>query len=173
MKVICISAKARHGKDTAAEILKEIFEAEGKRVLITHYADLVKYVCRTFFDWNGEKDTYGRSLLQMVGTDIVGAQQPDFWVNFIISILTFFKDKWDIVLIPDCRYPIEVEKISKHFDTQLVRIERPNFISPLTSEQLKHKSETALDNYKYDIKIINDGTLEDFRLKLEAYVTTL
>ena len=83
MKVICISAKARHGKDQSAEFLKEIFEAQGKKVLITHYADLVKYVCKTFFNWNGEKDDYGRTLLQTVGTDIVGAQQKDFWVKHI------------------------------------------------------------------------------------------
>ena len=45
-KVICISAKARHGKDTAAEILKEYLEHKGQRVLITHYADLLKFICR-------------------------------------------------------------------------------------------------------------------------------
>ena len=78
VKVICISAKAQHGKDTSAAILKEIYEANGKRVLITHYADLLKYICKNFFGWNGEKDDYGRTLLQQVGTNIVCAKQPDF-----------------------------------------------------------------------------------------------
>lgn len=173
MKVICISAKARHGKDTSAEILKNIFETQGKKVLITHYADLVKYVCKTFFNWNGEKDNYGRTLLQYVGTDIISTQQKDFWVNFIISILKFFPNDWDIVLIPDCRYSIEYELIKDNFDTALLRIERPNFDNGLTPTQKVHISETALDNYKFDTIIYNSGSLEELKAKLAEYAKTI
>ena len=173
MKVICISAKARHGKDTSAEILKDIFEAQGKKVLITHYADLVKYVCKTFFNWNGEKDDYGRTLLQTVGTDIISVQQKDFWVNFIISILKFFPNEWDVVLIPDCRYPIEYELMKDTFDTALLRIERPNFDNGLSATQKAHISETALDNYKFDTIIYNSGSLEELKVKLTEYANTI
>ena len=93
---------------------------KNKKVLITHYADLLKYICRTFFKWNGEKDDYGRTLLQQVGTNIVGAKQPDFWVDFIISVLNLFEGSWDIVIIPDCRFVNEVEKMKNHFDTTLM-----------------------------------------------------
>ena len=43
MKVICISGKAQHGKDTTAGILKDQLESDGYRVLIAHYADSVSY----------------------------------------------------------------------------------------------------------------------------------
>lgn len=56
MKIVCISGKAQHGKDTTAKLLEEILEAQGNRVLIAHYGDLVKYVCKTFFGWDGKKD---------------------------------------------------------------------------------------------------------------------
>lgn len=69
MKIVCISGKAQHGKDTTAKLLEEILEAQGNRVLIAHYGDLVKYVCKTFFGWDGKKDEKGRTLLQRVGTD--------------------------------------------------------------------------------------------------------
>lgn len=49
MKVICISGKAQHGKDTSANLLKMMLEADGYKVLIAHYGDLVKYICKTFF----------------------------------------------------------------------------------------------------------------------------
>lgn len=49
MKVILISGKARHGKDTTAGFLKNALEADGSSVLVAHYGDLVKYVCKTFF----------------------------------------------------------------------------------------------------------------------------
>lgn len=56
MNVILISGKARSGKDSFANALSKILQSKDKKVLITHYADLLKYVCRQFFDWNGEKD---------------------------------------------------------------------------------------------------------------------
>lgn len=173
MKVICISAKARHGKDVSAEILKTIFEAQGKRVLITHYADLLKYICKAFFNWNGVKDDYGRTMLQRVGTDIVGAQQEDFWVNFIASILKFFPDEWDIVLIPDCRYPVEFEVMKANFDTVLLRVERPNFDNGLSTAQKAHISETSLDDYNFDTIIYNSGSLEELKAKLAEYANTI
>ena len=83
MKVVCISGKAQHGKDTTAGMMKTALESMGHTVLIAHYGDLVKYVCRTFFGWNGEKDAYGRSLLPKVGTDIVREQRPNYWVDFV------------------------------------------------------------------------------------------
>jgi hypothetical protein len=48
MKVCCISAKARHGKDTAAAMMAEYLEKQGYRVLITHFADLLKFICTKF-----------------------------------------------------------------------------------------------------------------------------
>lgn len=109
MKIVCISGKAQHGKDTTAKLLEEILEAQGNRVLIAHYGDLVKYVCKTFFGWDGKKDEKGRTLLQRVGTDKIRAVSPDYWVDFIVSILDIFCDEWDYVLIPDTRFPNEYE----------------------------------------------------------------
>lgn len=165
MKVICISGKAGSGKDTVAEMMCAQLNLRGKRVLITHYGDLVKYVCRAFFGWNGEKDEVGRSLLQYVGTDRVRSQSPDYWVNFIASMLTFFDDEWDVVLIPDCRFPNEAELMTHFygFDATIVRINRPDMKSKLTAEQQVHESETAMDNYDFDHVITNSGSLNDLR----------
>jgi hypothetical protein len=166
MKVLCISAKAQHGKDTAAGIIKDYLEAKGNRVLITHYADLVKFVCTKFFDWNGQKDEKGRTLLQYVGTDVISSQQPSYWVDFIISILKFFEKEWDYVLIPDCRYPIEAARMIETFDTKVLRVERPNFDNGLTLKQKQHVSETSMDNYHFDAVIYNNTDLINFKEKL-------
>lgn len=55
-RIIAISGKAQHGKDTTAAILKELLEADGYRVLTVHYADLLKHICRSFFGWDGQKN---------------------------------------------------------------------------------------------------------------------
>ena len=172
MKIICISGKAQNGKDTTAKFLEEVLTAQGYRVLIAHYGDLLKYICRTFFGWDGKKDEKGRSLLQYVGTDKIRAVSPDYWANFIVSILDIFHDEWDYVLIPDTRFPNEYVIYEAYgMNAILLRVIRPNFKSPLTAEQQKHISEVALDDYPYHAVITNDGSLEDLKTAVGNFVS--
>lgn len=166
MKVICISGKAQHGKDTVASKIKEALENDEHTVLITHYADLVKYICEKFFEWDGVKDERGRSLLQKVGTDIVRENDADFWVYFIVKILRFFPNNWDYVIIPDCRFENEIDIMESNFDTITLRVIRTKgesgdiFESNLSNDQKSHKSETSLDNYEFDSYLYNPGTID-------------
>ena len=181
-KIVLISAKAQHGKDTVADLTKSYLESKGERVLICHYADLLKYICKTFFNWDGVKDDKGRTILQHVGTDTIRMKnnRPDYWVDFIIEILWMFYDEWDYVLIPDCRFPNEVERMKSEFNgswdyslVQSIRIDRPNFDNGLSEEQLNHPSECALDNYEFDHYITNDGTIEELEIKIKDLVDKL
>jgi len=171
LKIICISGHARNGKDTVAKMLQQALEQNGERVLVTHYADLVKYICRSFFGWNGEKDDAGRHLLQYVGTDVVRTQSPDYWVDFIIQMLRFFGDNWSYVLIPDARFPNEIERLREAgFEVEHLRVQRENFESPLPAEQQNHRSETALDETEPDHWIRNSGSLEDLAILVKQYI---
>lgn len=163
MKVILISGHAQHGKDTTASLLEKILTASGKKVLIAHYADLLKYICKTLFNWDGQKDEVGRKLLQYVGTDVIREKRPSYWVDFIADMLDFFGDNWDYVIIPDTRFPNEVERIAEKFDSIHIRVVRENFVSPLTPEQQMHPSETALDNCDPDVLIYNDGSIQELK----------
>lgn len=171
MKVILISGKAQHGKDTTAGFLREALEADGNKVLIAHFADLLKYICKSFFGWDGQKDDKGRQMLQYVGTDVVRSESPDFWVNFMTSVLNLFPNEWDYVIIPDTRFPNEVTRIKESLENVChVRVVRTNFISPLTAEQQSHPSEVALDDVKADYYIDNGGTLGDLRDTIGNFV---
>lgn len=171
MKVILISGKAQNGKDTTASILKQTLVDNGDRVLITHYADLLKYICTNYFGWDGKKDDKGRQMLQYVGTDVIRKQNPTLWVDFVAMILKYFKGNWDYVIIPDCRFPNEITRmIEAGFDTIHLRVHRPNFESPLTQEQQNHPSETSLDNFGADVYIENDSTLTDLKYKIRKWV---
>ncbi len=168
MTVVCFSGKARHGKDTAAGYMKEILEARGNSVLVTHYADLLKYVCQMFFDWDGIKDDHGRELLQSIGTDVIRRKDPDFWVRFLVQVLHLFPDEWDYVLIPDARFPNEIDGMwDAGFDTVHVRIVRPDFDNGLTAEQQNHISEIALDDREPDYDLINSEDLDHLYREVE------
>ena len=163
MKIIPISGKAGHGKDTLAQFMRTDLEVRGKRVLVCHYGDLLKYICCAFFGWDGQKDDAGRTLLQNVGTEVIRVEDPDYWVKFINSILQFFPDEWDYVLIPDTRFPNEIEKLDPAgmHPVYHVRVVRDGY-STLSKAQQHHISETALDNYKNIWQYVeNDGTLDD------------
>ena len=162
MKVICISGKARSGKDTSAEIIKKLLLGSGKRVLITHYADLLKFVCKSYFRWDGNKDERGRNLLQHVGTDIFRAEDEDFWVRFVCRMILASRREWDYVIIPDARFPNEITYLKdKLLDVTHIRIIRDEPDEMLTDEQKAHSSETALDNVVPDKTIYNNGTIAD------------
>ena len=166
METILISGKAGHGKDTLAKFLKSTLESRGKRVLITHYGDLLKFICTSYFNWDGRKNQDGRTLLQHVGTDIIRARRPQFWVIFILDMLTLLHDQWDYAIIPDVRFPNEIEGLAD-LNPYHIRIIRPGY-NMLTIEQQQHSSETALDNYKnVQLTVINDGTLNDLEIQAE------
>ena len=166
--ILC-SGRARHGKDTSAEIIKDNLEARGYKVLITHYADLLKFICKNFFGWNGEKDEAGRTLLQQVGTNCIREQDPDYWVDFVANLIRMFPNRYDFVLIPDTRFPNEIERIADAgFPATHVRIVRPDFESQLTEEQKNHPSETALDNTAPDF-VIKNTTMSALRSQLQMF----
>lgn len=83
MKVILISGKAQNGKDTVAAYMREKLTEDKHRVLITHYADLLKYICRSYFGWDGVKDEKGRKMLQYVGTDVIRKKTRAYgWISW-------------------------------------------------------------------------------------------
>lgn len=171
---ICISGKAQHGKDSSAALLKDELTKHGKSVLVIHQADLLKFICKTYFNWNGEKDDFGRTLLQHVGTDIIRKEKPDFWVDFIEEVTSFFDGTWDWILVPDARFQNELERLKTPTSNVIhIRIQRLNFVSPLSEEQQRHPSETSLDNAEYDYLLINDGSLEELKQKVIELTGTL
>lgn len=170
MTVFAISGHAQHGKDTVANALGNRLLEDGHKVLVTHYADLLKYICRMYFGWNGEKDEQGRHILQYVGTDVVREMRPDFWVDFVIAILEMFGENWDYVIIPDSRFPNEINRLKDYgFDVQHLRVVRPGFENNLTLEQRMHPSETALDDVQPDTTIFNSGTIDDLDIQIATY----
>ena len=158
MKIILISGKAGSGKDTVAGILKEHLISDGvseSKILVTHFADLLKYIAGKFFGWNGVKDDAGRTLLQHLGTNVVREKNPNYWTDFIKSVLKLFENEWEYVFIPDTRFPNEVSEIVSNFeDVKTVRVNRPRN-NILSETQQEHPSETALDDFKFDIVLEN------------------
>ena len=71
MKIFVISGKARHGKDTVALDIKEIYEKKGLRVINLAYGSYIKEYAKKISDWDGKEESKPRELLQELGTDVI------------------------------------------------------------------------------------------------------
>ena len=164
MKTILISGKAGHGKDTVAQLMKEELEKQGEKVLIIKFGDPVKWFAREYYNWNGEKDEAGRSLLQYIGTEMMRTYDNHYWGNIIAKFIAANHD-FTVALIPDWRFNSEEYCINMEMGNYYtLRVERPGYRNPnMTEQQLKHVSETELDHKTFDYIIYNNGSLKDLR----------
>ncbi len=104
--------------------------------------------------------------MQQIGTNCIREQDPDYWVDFVANIIKMFPNRWDFVIIPDVRFPNEIDRIADAgFPATHLRIVRPNFESQLTEEQKNHPSETALNNTVPDF-VVNNTSMSALRRQL-------
>lgn len=96
-----------------------------------------------------------RVFLQELGTDAMREViHPETWVNALMSEYQLIDNKYPNWIITDVRFPNEYRAIKERGGI-MIRVHR-NLFSYDT-----HPSETALDDYDFDLQIYNHGTLED------------
>jgi len=111
-----------------------------------------------------------RRTLQVWGTDVRRAQDPDHWVRASLKEADRNLQQGRSVYYTDMRFPNEVEALRKAgFHTIRIRISRSTQAERLAgrdqlahrADALLHPSETALDDYQNFHQIVeNDGELD-------------
>jgi hypothetical protein len=171
VRAIGISGYARSGKDTVASI----FQDWGYNR--TAFADPIRKAVYALnpqihdglrvqdvvdqLGWERAKVEYKeiRTLLQHMGTEagreLYGEQ---FWIDRTLDAIP---DDTDVV-ITDVRFPNEADAI-RELGGEVWRINRPG-----TGPVNDHISETAMDDYPFDVIIDNSGTVADLRESVRA-----
>ena len=171
-KIILISGKSGSGKDTFAKFLKDELESRNERVLVIHFADMVKEYAKLYYKWNGEKDIGGRQLLQQMGTNEVRAVFENYWADLVAQFIKATENDWDYALIPDLRFLNELKRVKKFNKNKCVSVgirrytdEGDIWENPLlTEEQRNHPSEVDLDDYCLDWYVDNVGAFEGMKV---------
>ena len=102
-------------------------------------------------------------MLQKLGTDAIrDGLHPDAWVNALMA-----EYRWQNWVITDCRFPNEAKAVKDNGGV-VIRIERPG-VGPVNS----HPSETALDNWDFDHKIMNGSDLVALRFTTEVILNKI
>ena len=106
-----------------------------------------------------------REFLQKLGTDAIrDGLHPNAWVNAaMVGYYPIHHDhapngiEYPNWIFTDCRFPNEAQAI-KDRGGVIIRIDRPG-VGPVNN----HPSETALDDWDFDYKILNASDLESLK----------
>lgn len=160
MKIYLISGPARNGKDTIGDFLEKDYKEKGYKVCRTQIAKYLKMYIKDYFGWDGSEESKPRELLQRLGTNVIREElgKERFFVDRTIEDIDILSHFFDVMIISDIRFPIEITGIKEKFnDVVVINVKRINFETELTAKEQSHKSETALNDFKdYDYYLIND-----------------
>jgi hypothetical protein len=177
---IALIGKRRAGKDTVNEIL-DTMGFDTKRVA---FGDPLK---QKLFEVIPDLPREPKPVEAMV---IFGQAcrkiDPDIWVKYtignVLRQIDFHKNaglRVPTYVFTDVRQPNELEACQKQLDCITVRIDTPEEIrvkrmlahgETVTRESLDAYTETALDEYKADYTLKNDGTLEDLQKEITEMI---
>ena len=187
-KIVGITGKKRHGKDTLGNYLVEHYG-----YIRVAFADAIKDMLRCSFGFSEEQlngsekenaDPFWkvspREVLQFVGTELFRDQMSqlipnvgsDFWVwivrKKILDILE--KNPEAKFVISDVRFPNELEfiqNIGKELKgVTTIRVDRPTFNDSTIG--IQHLSETQIENLKVEHVILNDSSIEHLYESLDS-----
>lgn len=164
VKIIILCGKARAGKDTTCEYMKQYYEKKDLKVINLQFSASIKEYTKKITGWDGKDETKPREFLQVLGTSIIRERiDEEFFIKRMIQDIQVYSYFYDIVIISDARVVKEIELIKSHFESVIsVNIVRPNYESELSGKEKKHITEVGLDEYKgFDFVLNNDGSLED------------
>lgn len=175
LTIYLISGKARHGKTTTANMIKDYLNSVDVKSVITSYGKYIKMYVSEITGWDGVSEPKPREMLQTLGTAIIREKlgRNDFYVKRLDEDMDVYNEYVNAVIIDDVRLPIEMDYYKERYPERIrtIHIIRPNFENDLTSKQRLHSTEIGLDNYTdYNYVIYNDGTLDDLREKVNNIV---
>lgn len=165
--IFIIYGKARSGKSTITEYIKEYFNNKSLKSIDLMYAESIKNYAKKIINWDGKEETKPRDFLQQLGTEIIRNNiDNNFFINRMLQDIEVYSYFYDVIIISDARLKEEIEiPYNKYEKVIRIKIERNS--SDLTDKQKQHITETALNSYdKYEYKIINNGTLEELKNKI-------
>lgn len=186
MELIALSGYARAGKDEAAQVLVNEYGfirvgfADKLRDLLYainpwvkgHKAGMIDWrLLQDVIDeygWDGYKDSsYGkeiRRLLQRLGTE--GGRQTLWDSIWIDAALTGLPEDAKVV-VTDTRFVNEAKAVTER-GGKLWRITRKGVGPAVSPDGSIHSSETSLDDWPFDVKLYNYGTVEEYHDQIRS-----
>lgn len=160
-KIIIINGTGGSGKDTFVSFCSEFV-----KVLNVSTVDKVKEAAKILVGWNGEKDDVSRKMLSDLKK--ISVEYNEAPTKYIKSMADKFQLSDEQLMFVHIREVEEIEKAKKLLNAKTLLITNPR-IKIITSND----SDGKINEYNYDYYVLNDGTLEDLKLKAEQFIKRL
>ena len=145
-----VNGYARNGKTSFAEFYKDCKVASS--------VDIVKQVAK-LLGWNGDKDPSSRKFLSDI-KDLATS-----YCDHSIKYATKLSLEEETVFY-DSREPDEIQRLEDEIDNAIsIFISNPN----VENSEIGNHADDNVENHQYDIYLTNDGTVEDWQRKAEAF----
>jgi len=161
MKIYVIGGKAKCGKNTFGEYLREELKEYSYKPCVMHITEPLYSYARNYFQWNGNDADKPREFLQKMGIEIIQEKmgKKDFLLNRLYEDIEILSNFFDTFIITDARLIHEFESIkNKYLDVVTIKLERKNYDDCLSEEEAKHVTEKEINDYNnFDYIIVNRG----------------
>lgn len=161
MKIFVIGGKARTGKNTFGNYLREEAKKYGYKPCVMHLTEPLYSYARNYFDWNENTGEKPREFLQKMGIEIIKEKlhKNYFLIDRTCEDIEILSNFFDVFIITDARLIMEFSELKKRFDDVVtIKLEREDYDDLLDEEERKHITETEIDDYKdFDYIIKNTG----------------
>lgn len=193
VQIVGVCGRKRHGKDSVGRVLRDHFG-----FTCTAFADPLKRVAMSLYDLSWDQvfgddaqkeaviERWGlspRQILQRFGTEVGRSVHPDTWIRNTMDniqsavsgrgawlrddVQREFVHRWTATpkqwVVTDVRFPNEADAI-REAGGQVWTVVRPSLGTPTDD----HASERSVDLVVPDVLILNDGSLDDLRTRVQA-----
>lgn len=169
-KIIGLVGRARHGKDTIADYIIAYTNGLYKRVRL---AQSIKDATKCLYGFTHEQiesdlkevidkkwNITPRNAMLFITKTFINEMGVDFFTKSLY--MKYDNNEFgDYIIIPDVRYPHDIEEIRKR-DGIIIKVIRNDVNLP------RHSVEDIIDEFKADYIIENNGTKDDLYLKIDA-----
>lgn len=172
-QIFILNGTPRSGKDTFASLLNEYIPTK-------HISSItpVKKASETL-GWSGEKTPEYRKFLCEF-KKFLNSQGDTIWDYLDKEVDDFCKDDKTQILLIDIREPGEIKKAVERYGAKTILIvKHPTYSFDEIIEiwtrtnKIGNTADLEVDNYNYDYKISNLGTLQDFEAIVREFAAKI
>lgn len=188
MHIVAFGHRQRCGKDTAALLLANYFKFKSNptlKVEVVGFADKVKEIAHELYGWCGLQQGYfyerpenaclrerplaglnltPRAIWIGIGIGLRASVDPHVWTDYLFNATDHH---CDLLIVKDMRFPQEANAILSR-GGGLYKIERASV------PKIDDGADDPLEGFEHWTQIIhNDGSLEEFKSKIETIGETL
>ena len=167
MKIFVIGGKAKCGKNTFGEYLREELKDYGYKPCVMHLTEPLYSYAKNYFEWDGNENNKPREFFQKMGVEIIKEKlgKKNFLLKRLYEDIEILSNFFDAFIITDARLKDEFESLKKKYDDVVtIKLEREDYNDELTTEEANHITEKEIEAYEAFDYIIENRSLDDLKV---------